>query len=289
MATKGKLGAALSSGGLSELKKRIIFVILCLVVYRVGSHIAVPGVDAAALAKKFSSHQGGLLGLFDMFSGGALSRFTIFALGVMPYITSSIIVQMFGTIHPKLQQLKKEGEAGKRKMNQYTRYGTVILSMFQAVGISKWLAASGVVLTYGGQVPMSFYITAAITLVTGTLFLMWLGEQITERGIGNGISLIIFASIVSRLPSAAGNIGAQVRNGQMQVITMLMIVVAVIAIVAVIVYIERAQRRITIHYAKRMQGNKLYAAQTSHLPLKINMAGVIPTIFAQSIDRKSVV
>lgn len=280
MANAGKLGAALSSGGLAELKKRILFVIICLIVYRIGAHISVPGVDSAALARKFASHEGGLLGLFDMFSGGALSRFTIFALGVMPYITASIIVQMFGTIHPKLQQLKKEGEAGKRKMNQYTRYGTVVLSLFQAIGISKFISATpGVVPNIG----IGFYITASITLVTGTLFLMWLGEQITERGIGNGISLIIFASIVSRLPSAAGNVFTQVQNGQMGVPMMLGICLFVVAIIAVIVYIERAQRRITIHYAKRMQGNKLYAGQTSHLPLKINMAGVIPTIFAQSI------
>src|SRR3990167_802219 len=278
MANAGKLGSALSSGGLGELKKRILFVILCLIVYRIGAHISVPGVDSAALAKNFN--HGGLLGLFDMFSGGALSRYTIFALGVMPYITSSIIVQMFGTIHPKLQQLKKEGEAGKRKMNQYTRYGTVFLSVFQAIGMSKWISSMP------GVVPMlnlSFYVTATMTLVTGTLFLMWLGEQITERGIGNGISLIIFASIVSRLPSAAANVASQVHTGQMGVPTMLFVIVAVVAIVAVIVYIERAQRKITIHYAKRMQGNKLYAGQTSHLPLKINMAGVIPTIFAQSI------
>ncbi len=279
MITKAKTGSKLSQGGLSELKKRVLFVLLGLIIYRVGSHIPVPGLDPKKLADLFSHHQNGLLGLLNMFSGGALQRLTLFALNVMPYISASIIVQMFSTIHPHLVQLKKEGEAGKRKINQYTRYGTVLLSFFQAIGISKWLVSNNIAL----NPTFSFYFVDVVTLVTGTLFLMWLGEQITERGIGNGISLIIFAGIVSRLPSALGEVFTQVRDGQMQPLTLIMIIVAVLGITGAVVYFERAQRRITINYAKRMQGRKLYAAQSSHLPLKINMSGVIPPIFAQSI------
>lgn len=274
-----QLGTALKSGGLSELKRRLLVVLIGLVVYRLGSYIPVPGLDPARLADLFHSHQGGLLGLFNMFSGGALARMTIFALGVMPYISASIIIQMFGSILPALQQLKKEGEAGRRKINQYTRYATLVLSAFQAIGISKWLASSGTVIDPN----FSFYFTSVITLITGTMFLMWLGEQMTERGIGNGISLIIFASIVSRFPSAIAQVFEQVRQGQMQTISLLLLVALVLAVTGFVVFVERAQRRITINYAKRQQGRKMYQAQSSHLPLKINMSGVIPPIFASSI------
>ncbi|MDF1761709.1 MAG: preprotein translocase subunit SecY [Coxiellaceae bacterium] len=278
MAT-AKLGSALAGGGLQELKSRLLVVFIGILVYRLGSYIPVPGLNPARLADLFNQHQSGLLGLFNMFSGGALSRMTIFALGVMPYISSSIIIQMFGSIIPSLQQLKKEGESGRRKLNQYTRYGTLILSAFQALGIAKWLVSSNVVLSPG---PI-FYFTAMVTLITGTMFLMWLGEQMTERGIGNGISLIIFASIVSRFPSAVGQVFEQVHQGQMQAISLIILVVVVLAITGVVVFVERAQRRITINYAKRQQGRKMYQAQSSHLPLKINMSGVIPPIFASSI------
>lgn len=214
-----------------------------------------------------------------MFSGGALSRMTIFALGVMPYISSSIIVQMYSQISPKMQALRKEGEAGRRKINQYTRYGTVILSLLQSAFMTKWLVSSGTVINPN----LGFYFTAIVTLVTGTMFLMWLGEQMTERGVGNGISLIIFASIASRFPAAIGQVFTQVRQGQMSVLILLLLIAVIVLVTLVVVFFERAQRRITINYAKRQQGRKLYAAQSSHLPLKINMAGVIPVIFAQSI------
>jgi len=275
----GKLGAGLSSGGLSELRQRLLFVLLGIFVFRLGAHIPVPGLDPAGLARLFQQHAGGLLGLFNMFSGGALQRMTIFALSIMPYISASIIVQMYSTISPKLIELKKEGEAGRRKINQYTRYGTLGLSLFQATGIAKWLVSQNVVLSPG----IAFYFVAIITLVTGTMFLMWLGEQMTERGVGNGISLIIFAGIVARLPSAISEVFTQVRQGQMEGITLLLLLAVVTLVTLVVVYFERAQRRIRIEYAKRQQGRKIYAAQTSHLPLKINMAGVIPPIFAQAI------
>ncbi len=274
-----KTGSALSQGGLHELKRRLLFVLIGLLVYRLGSYIPVPGLDPQKLAALFSHNEGGILGLFNMFSGGALSRLTLFALGVMPYISASIIIQMFGTISPSLQQLKKEGEAGRRQITQYTRYATVFLSAFQAIGICKWLVSEGIAINPN----LGFYFVAVITLVTGTLFLMWLGEQITEHGIGNGISLIIFASIASRFPAAIAEVLEQVRQGQMQVLTLILLIVAVVCVTGVVVYFERAQRRITINYAKRQQGRKLYAAQSSHLPLKINIAGVIPPIFAQSI------
>ena len=276
---KPKLGGGLSQGGLSELKRRLLFVLIGIIVYRIGAHIPVPGINPQRLADLFRHQEGGILGLFNMFSGGALSRLTVFALGVMPYISSSIIMQLFTVVSPKLEQLKKEGEAGRRKINQYTRYGTLILAAFQAVGISKWLASEGIVLNPS----FSFYFIATLTLVTGTMFLMWLGEQMTERGIGNGISLIIFSSIVSRFPSAIAAVSQQVRQGQMEVISLLVLVAMVLAVTAFVVYMERAQRRITVNYAKRQQGRKIYAAQSSHLPLKINMSGVIPPIFASSI------
>lgn len=274
-----KLGSALTGGGLAELKRRLLVVLIGILVYRLGAYIPVPGLDPARLADLFNQHSSGILGLFNMFSGGALSRMTIFALGVMPYISASIIVQMFGSILPQLQQLKKEGESGRRKINQYTRYATLVLSAFQGIGITKWLVSSNVVL----DPSMTFYFTSVITLVTGTMFLMWLGEQMTERGIGNGISLIIFSSIVSRFPSAIGQVFEQVRQGQMQAISLILLTVLVLAVTAVVVYFERAQRRIAINYAKRQQGRKMYQAQASHLPLKINMSGVIPPIFASSI------
>lgn len=269
----------LSSGGLSELRNRLLFVFIGLVVYRLGAYIPVPGLDPARVAALFQQHSGGILGVFNMFSGGSLSRMTIFALGVMPYISASIILQLYGTVSPKLIQLKKEGQQGQRKITQYTRYATVFLSLLQAVGISKWLASSGVALNPN----IGFYFVSAVTLVTGTMFLVWLGEQMTERGIGNGVSLIIFAGIAARFPSAIGEILTQVKQGQMPVIRLIFIIAAVVAVTIVVVYFERAQRRIKINYAKRQQGKKLYAAQSSHLPLKINMSGVIPPIFALSI------
>lgn len=265
--------------GLSELKQRLLFLLLGLIIFRLGAHIPVPGLNPVRLAALFNAHSGGILGLFNMFSGGALKRFTIFALGVMPYISASIIIQMFGSISPKLEELKKEGESGRRKINQYTRYGTLLLSVFQALGISKWLVASGTVLFPG----MSFYFTSTITLAAGSMFLMWLGEQMTERGIGNGISMIIFAGIVARFPSAVAQVLNQVRQGQMQVISLLLLIAVVIIVTGVVVFMESAQRKITVNYAKRQVGRKVYAAQTSHLPLKINMSGVIPPIFASSI------
>lgn len=278
MANK-KLGAGLSSGGLSELRNRLLCVLIGIIVFRLGAYIPVPGLDPVRLAAFFQHHDSGLLGMFNMFSGGALSRMTIFALSIMPYISASIIIQMYGTISPKLQALKKEGEAGKHKTNQYIRYSTLALSLLQSFGVAKWLASSGVALNPG----ISFYFVAIVTLVTGTMFLMWLGEQMTERGVGNGISLIIFAGIVARFPSAIGEVVTQVRQGQMAPLTLILLLVVVLVVTAVVVYFERAQRRITINYAKRQQGRKLYAAQSSHLPLKINMSGVIPPIFAQSI------
>lgn len=279
MRSTEKLGAGIKSGGLSELKRRLLFVFIGILVFRLGSYIPVPGLNPDAVARLFSANENGLLGMFNMFSGGALSRMTIFALGIMPYISASIITQMYGMVSPKLMALKKEGESGRRKMNQYTRYLTLALSFVQAFFITKWLVDSNTAINPN----ITFYIESVVTLVTGTMFIMWLGEQMTERGIGNGISLIIFSGIVARFPDAIAQVMNQVRQGQMQVITLILLVVVVTAVTMFVVYVERAQRRITINYAKRQQGNKLYAAQTSHLPLKINMSGVIPPIFAQSI------
>lgn len=279
MTNSPKTGLGLTQGGLKELKQRLLFVLIGIFVYRVGAHIPVPGLDPQRLADLFNQEKGGIIGLFNMFSGGALSHFAIFALGVMPYISSSIIMQLLSAVSPQLEQLKKEGETGRRRINQYTRYGTFFLSLFQAIGISKLLVSQGAVLNPGP----AFYFIAAVTLTTGTMFLMWLGEQMTERGVGNGISLIIFAGIVSRFPAAIAQLMQQVREGQMQIISLLLLLVVVAAITAFIVFVERGQRRIAVNYAKRQQGRKLYAAQSSHLPLKINMAGVIPPIFASSI------
>jgi preprotein translocase subunit SecY len=278
MAT-GRLGAKVNSSGFADLKNRLLFVLFAIVIFRIGSYIPVPGLNPVRLQELFNAQQNNIVGLFNMFSGGALMRFSIFALGIMPYISASIIVQLLSVLSPSLAELRKEGEAGQRKINKYTRYGTVLLSTFQAIGVSKMLAAHNVAIAPG----LSFYFTTTITLVAGTMFLMWLGEQVTERGIGNGISMIIFAGIVAGLPVALGRTLEQVREGQLQVIILFLILAAVVGVVAFVVFVERAQRKITINYARRMQGGKVYAAQSTHLPLKINMAGVIPPIFASSL------
>lgn len=277
--SKQKAEGTSSIGGLAELKSRLIFVILGILIYRLGAHIPVPGLDPVKLANYFNSQQNTIFGLFNMFSGGALSRVTVFAIGIMPYISASIMVQLFSVVSPKLEQLKKEGESGRRKLNQYTRYLTLFLAIFQSLGMSRWLVSQQIALQPG----FSFYLLAVVTLVTGTMFLMWLGEQITEKGVGNGISLIIFSGIVSSLPSAMATVLQQVREGQMQGLTLLFIILIVFSVTGFVVFMERAQRRIRVNYAQRTQGRKMYAAQTSHLPLKINMAGVIPPIFASSI------
>jgi preprotein translocase subunit SecY len=263
-----------------DLKKRLIFLLLALVVFRIGAHIPVPGIDPVRLAELFSGQQGGILGMFNMFSGGALSRFTIFALGIMPYISASIIMQLMTTVSPQLEQLRKEGETGRRKITQYTRYGTLFLALFQATGISIALESqSGLVLEPG----LMFRVTAVTTLVTGTMFLMWLGEQITERGLGNGISIIIFAGIAAGLPNAIAGTLELVRTGSMHPLTALLIAVAVLAVTAVVCFVERGQRKILVNYAKRQVGNRIYGGQSSHLPFKLNMSGVIPPIFASSL------
>ncbi|NDU86711.1 MAG: preprotein translocase subunit SecY [Ferrovum sp.] len=270
----------MAGGKMDDLKRRLWFVVGALVVYRLGAHIPVPGINPDELSKLFNGQQTGILGMFNMFSGGALSRFTVFALGIMPYISSSIIMQLLTTVIPSLEALKKEGEAGRRKITQYTRYGTVVLAFFQAMGIAVALEAQpGLVLEPG----LAFRMTTAITLVTGTMFLMWLGEQITERGIGNGISLIIFSGIVAGLPRAVGSTLELVRTGAFSWILAIAIFAAVIGVTALVVFVERGQRKITITYAKRQVGNKIYGGQTTHLPMKLNMAGVIPPIFASSI------
>ncbi len=273
-------GSSLSQGGLGELKKRLLFLFFCLIFFRFGAAIPIPGLDPVHLADFFNKNQHGLLGMFNMFSGGALGNMTLFALGVLPYISSSIIIQMYTQISPQMKALQKEGELGRRKISQYTRYGTVILSCLQSIFMSKYLISiPGIVLSPG---PL-FYFTTSVTLVTGSMFLMWLGEQITERGIGNGISLIIFAGIASRFPASMGQVLTQMRQGEIPVFIFLLMLAVILAVTLLVVFFERAQRRITINYAKRQHGRKLYAAQSSHLPLKINMAGVIPVIFAQSI------
>ncbi len=278
MAT-GRQNAGVKNTGLTDLKYRLLFVLLAIIVFRIGSYIPVPGLNPLRLAELFNNQQNNIVGLFNMFSGGALMRFSVFALGIMPYISASIIVQLLTVLSPSLAELRKEGESGQRKINKYTRYGTLVLSAFQAIGVSKMLVAHGVAISPG----LSFYMTSTLTLVTGTMFLMWLGEQVTERGIGNGISMIIFAGIVAGLPAALGRTLEQVREGQLQVIVLLLLLAIVIAVVAFVVFMERGQRRITINYARRMQGGKMYSAQSTHLPLKINMAGVIPPIFASSL------
>ncbi|GDX55166.1 protein translocase subunit SecY [Methylophilaceae bacterium] len=277
MAQDNLLGAF---GKTSELKSRILFCLGAIVVYRLGAHIPVPGIDPLVLKKLFDSQSGGILGMFNMFSGGALKRFTLFALGIMPYISASIIMQLLTVVSPQLEQLKKDGEAGRRLITKYTRYGTVVLAAFQALGISIALESQpGLVLDPG----LAFRLTTVVTLVSGTMFLMWLGEQITERGIGNGISIIIFSGIVAGLPHAIGSTLELARTGAFSIPLVFFLFAATILVTALVVFVERGQRKITVNYAKRQVGNKLYGGQTSHLPLKLNMAGVIPPIFASSI------
>ena len=271
---------AKAAGQLHELKVRLLFLIGALIVFRVGTFIPVPGVNPVALAEFFEQQSGNLLGMFNLFSGGALSRFGIFALGIVPYISSSIIMQMASHIVPSLQQLRKEGEQGRRVIVKYTRWGTVLLSSFQSIAAASWLQSQPNLVVNPGP---GFLITACITLVTGTMFLMWLGEQITERGIGNGISMIILAGIVAGMPGAVAGTAELVRSGEMSPVTAIMMLVGGVAAIVFVVYMERAQRRITVNYARRQQGRKMYQAQSTHLPFKINMAGVIPPIFASSI------
>ena len=265
---------------MGDLKKRLIFLLLALIVYRIGAHIPVSGIDPNELAKLFQSQQGGILGMFNMFSGGALQRFTVFALGIMPYISASIIVQLLTVVSPTLEQLKKEGESGRRKITQYTRYGTVALALFQSMGIAIALESQAGLVLHPGFL---FRLTTIISLTTGTMFLMWLGEQITERGIGNGISLIIFAGIVAGLPQAVGGTLDLARTGALHPLTVIIIFALIVLVTAAVVFVERGQRKILVNYAKRQVGNKLYGGQSSHLPLKLNISGVIPPIFASSI------
>lgn len=263
-----------------DLKRRVVFLVLALVVYRLGTHIPVPGINPDALAEMFQQNQGGILGLFNMFSGGALERFSVFALGIMPYISAAIIMQLMAVVVPTLEAIKKEGESGRRKITQYTRYGTVFLALIQAVGISVALESQpGLVIDPG----MLFRFTTVVTLLTGTMYVMWLGEQITERGIGNGISILIFAGIVAGLPSALTGMLDLVRTDSMSIVSALFILALVVAVTYFVVFVESGQRRITVNYAKRQVGNKIYGGQSSHLPLKLNMSGVIPPIFASSI------
>ena len=270
-ANKGKYG---------DLSRRLVFLLLALVVYRVGAHIPVPGIDPAQLQQLFNGQQGGILSLFNMFSGGALSRFTVFALGIMPYISASIIMQLLTYVLPAFEQLKKEGEAGRRKITQYTRFGALALALFQSLGIAMALEASaGLVIAPG----FGFRMTAVVSLTAGTMFLMWLGEQITERGLGNGISILIFAGIAAGLPSSIGGLLELVRTGAMGPLVSIFIIAVVILVTYFVVFVERGQRKILVNYARRQVGNKVYGGQSSHLPLKLNMAGVIPPIFASSI------
>ncbi|MCZ6888661.1 MAG: preprotein translocase subunit SecY [Gammaproteobacteria bacterium] len=272
-------GLAGAQAGLSELRSRLLFVFIALLVYRIGTHIPVPGINPESLRNLFDQNQGGILDLFNMFSGGALERMSILALGVMPYITSSIIMNLVTMMYPSLQQLRKEGESGRRKITQYTRYGTLLIALIQGTALTGTLAGQGLAFNTG----VAFYFVSITTLVTGALFMMWLGEQITERGVGNGISLLIFSGIVSGFPSAVGQSFEAARQGDINIIALLAIGVFAIIIVGFVVFIERGQRRITVNYAKRQQGRRVYQAQSSHLPLKVNMAGVIPAIFASSL------
>ena len=272
--------ALAKSGKFGDLKRRLWFLLLALVVYRIGAHIPVPGIDPDQLASLFKGQQGGILGMFNMFSGGALRRFTVFALGIMPYISASIIMQLMTVVVPQLEALKKEGEAGRRTITKYTRWFTAGLATFQALGIAVALESqAGLVIDPGIQ----FRFTAVVSLVTGTMFLMWMGEQITERGLGNGISILIFGGIAAGLPAAVAGMGELVSTGSMSAIVALFIVVLVGLVTAAVVFVERGQRKITVNYAKRQVGNRVYGGQSSHLPLKLNMSGVIPPIFASSI------
>jgi len=275
----GPGGLNLSDAGVSELLRRIGFLFMALVVFRIGAHIPVPGIDPVGLARLFEQNQGTILAMFNMFSGGALENMSIFALGVMPYISASIIIQLMTAVSPTLEQLKKEGEAGRRKISQYTRYLTVGIAIIQGWGLAVGMAGQGVVL----QASAAFFFLAVVSLTTGTMFLMWLGEQITERGVGNGISMIIFAGIVAGIPSAIGMALESARQGELSTLALLFVGVVAVAVVFGVVFMERGQRRITVNYAKRQQGRRMYAAQQSHLPLKVNMSGVIPAIFASSI------
>jgi preprotein translocase subunit SecY len=268
------------SGKFGDLRRRLVFLLLAMVVYRIGAHIPVPGIDPVQLQQFFKGQAGGILSLFNMFSGGALSRFTVFALGITPYISASIVLQLMTYVVPTLEQLKKEGEAGRRKITQYTRYATLGLALFQSLSIALALEGSaGLVLSPG----FGFRLTAVSSLVAGTMFLMWLGEQITERGLGNGISILIFAGIAAGLPGSIGGLFELVRTGAMGYGTALFIVALIVAVTYVVVFVERGQRKILVNYAKRQVGNKVYGGQSSHLPLKLNMSGVIPPIFASSI------
>ena len=272
-------GLAGAQAGLTELRGRLLFVLFALLVYRVGTHIPVPGINPDALRNLFEQNQGGILELVNMFGGGALERMSILALGVMPYITSSIVMNLLTMMYPSLQQLRREGESGRRKITRYTRYGTLLVSIIQGTALTGTLMAQGLAFNPG----VTFYAVALITLVTGALFLMWLGEQITERGVGNGISLLIFSGIVSGFPAAVGQSFEAARQGDINIIALLTIGVFALLIVAFVVFIERGERRITVNYAKRQQGRRVYQAQSSALPLKVNMAGVIPAIFASSL------
>ena len=278
MARQGAL-SAMNNAGLSELWARLRFLFLAIIVYRIGAHIPVPGINPDRLADLFRQNEGTILSLFNMFSGGALERMSIFALGIMPYISASIIMQLMTAVVPSLEQLKKEGEAGRRKISQYTRYGTLGLAIVQAIGMSVGLAGQGI----SFNADFSFYFLAVTTFVAGAMFMMWLGEQITERGVGNGISMLIFAGIVAGIPGALGQSFESARQGDINILALLAVGLLAVAIIGFVVFIERGQRRIAVHYAKRQQGRKVYAAQTSHLPLKVNMAGVIPAIFASSL------
>lgn len=280
MANPGRMPLG-NQKGLGELMARLRFLFLAIVVYRIGTHIPVPGIDPERVAGLFNQNQGTILGLFNMFSGGALERMSILALGIMPYISASIIMQLMSSVTPSLEQLKKEGDAGRRKISQYTRYLTVLLAAVQGTGMAVGLAGQG--LAYGGAPDFVFYVVAVVSLVTGAVFMMWLGEQITERGIGNGISMLIFAGIVAGLPSAIGQAFESARQGDLHILLLLGVALLAVAVIWLVVRMERGQRRITVNYAKRQQGRKVFAAQSSHLPLKVNMAGVIPAIFASSL------
>ena len=269
-----------NTGKYGDLKRRLIFLVLALVVYRVGTHIPVPGIDPDQLRQLFNSQQGGILGLFNMFSGGALERFSVLALGIMPYISASIIMQMLTYVMPSMEALRKEGESGRRKITQYTRYGTLALAIFQAIGISVAIESQANLVIDPG---LMFRFVCVTSLVTGTMFLMWLGEQITERGLGNGISILIFAGIVAGLPTAIGGVFELVRTGGLAPLAALFIIALIVAVTAFVVFVERGQRKITVNYAKRQVGNKVYGGQSSFLPLKLNMSGVIPPIFASSL------
>ena len=279
MATAAPAITGARSGGLSELRSRLLFVLFALLVYRIGTHIPVPGINPDQLRNLFDANQGGILDIFNMFSGGALERMSILALGVMPYITSSIIMNLLTMMYPTLNQLRKEGQAGRRKITKYTRYGTLLIALIQGSALTSTLAGQGLAFSASWD----FYLVAIVTLVTGALFMMWLGEQINERGVGNGISLLIFAGIVSGLPGAVGQSFEAARQGDINILVLGAVGAIGIAIVGFVVFVESGQRRITVNYARRQQGRRMYQPQSHPLPFKINMAGVIPAIFASSL------